>query len=105
MKFCHRLKIYLLLQKLVDEGRMSAEAVAAVKLHHGAAKSVTQFSEAIRLIPNHPSLHPLPHCDKIHLQLHLMEGAVVVPGGGVVHKLYQLSVDWRPSSGFPLHQG
>jgi len=58
MKFCRCLKIYLLLQKLVDEGRMSAEAV---KLHCGAAKSVTQFSEAIRLIPNHPSLHPLPH--------------------------------------------
>jgi len=61
MKFCHRLKIYLLLQKLVDEGRTSAEAIAVVKLHYGAAKLVTQFSEAIRLIPNHPSLHPLPH--------------------------------------------
>jgi len=61
MKFCRRLKIYLLLQKLVDEGRTSAEAIAAAKLHYGAAKSVTQFSEAIRLIPNHPLLHPLPH--------------------------------------------
>jgi len=60
MKFCRRLKIYLLLQKLVDEGRTSAEAIAAVKLACGAAKSVTQFSEAIRLIPNHPSLNPLP---------------------------------------------
>jgi len=61
MKFCRRLKIYTLLQKLVDKGRTSAEAIAAVKLHCGAAKLVTQFSEAIRLIPNHPSLHPLPH--------------------------------------------
>jgi len=60
MKFCRRLKIYLLLQKLVDEGRTSAEAIAAVKLVYGAAKSVTQFSEAIWLIPNHPSLNPLP---------------------------------------------
>ena len=60
MKFCRRLKICLLLQKPVDEGRTSAEAVAAVKLAHGAAKSVTQFSEAICLIPNHPSLNPLP---------------------------------------------
>ena len=60
MKFCRRLKICTLLQKLVDEGRMSAEAIAAVKLHCGAAKSVTQFSEAMRRIPNHPSLHPLP---------------------------------------------
>jgi len=60
MKFCRRLKIYLLLQKLVDEGRTSAEAIAAVKLAYGAAKSVTQFSEAIRLIPNHPSLNPPP---------------------------------------------
>jgi len=60
MKFCRRLKIYTLLQKLVDEGRTIAEAIAAVKLAHGAAKSVTQFSEAICLIPNHPSLNPLP---------------------------------------------
>jgi len=60
IKFCCRLKIYLLLQKLVDEGGTTAQAIAAVKLHCGAAKSVTQFSEAMRLIPNHPSLHPLP---------------------------------------------
>jgi len=59
-KFCHGLKIYLLLQKLVDEGRTLAQAIAAVKLAYGAAKSVTQFSDAIRLIPNHLSLNPLP---------------------------------------------
>jgi len=60
MKFCRRLKIYLLLQKLVDEGRTSAQAVDTVKTTCGAAKLVTQFSEAIRLIPNHPSINPLP---------------------------------------------
>ena len=60
MKFCRRLKICLLLQKLVDEGRMIAQAIADVKLACGAAKSVTQFSEAIRLILNHPSLNPRP---------------------------------------------
>ena len=60
MKFCRRLKIYLLLQKLVEEGRTSAQAIEAVKTDYGAAKSVTQFSKAIRLIPNHPSINPLP---------------------------------------------
>jgi len=59
-KFCRRLKICLLLQKPVDEGKTSAEDVAAVKLHCGAAKSVTQFSEATRLVPSHPLLRPLP---------------------------------------------
>jgi len=56
MKCCRRLKIYSLLKKLLDEGR----TIADVKLAYGAAKSVTQFTEAIRLIPNHPSLNPLP---------------------------------------------
>jgi len=60
MKYCHRLKIYLLLQNLVDEGRTPAEAVAAIKSAYGASLSVTQFSEAIRRIPNHPSINPLP---------------------------------------------
>jgi len=60
MKYCRRLKIYLLLQKLVDEGRTPAEAIAAVKSAYGASLSVTQFSEAIRRIPNHPSINQLP---------------------------------------------
>jgi len=60
MKFCCRLKIHLLLQKLVDEGRTLAQAIEAVKSACGAAKSVTQFNEALRLNPNHPSINPLP---------------------------------------------
>jgi len=56
MKFCHRLKIYLLLQKLVDEGRTPAQAVAAIKDNYGACFSVTQFSEAIKRMPNHPNI-------------------------------------------------
>jgi len=60
MKCCRRLKIHSLLQKLVDEGRTTACAIADVKLAYGAAKLVTQFSEAIWLIPTHPSLNPLP---------------------------------------------
>jgi len=60
MKFCRRLKICTLLQKSVDEGRTTTRAVANVKLACGATKLVTQFSEAMRLIPNCPLLNPLP---------------------------------------------
>jgi len=60
MKCYRRLKIYSLLQKLVDEDKTSAQAIADVKLTYGAAKSLTQFSEVIQLIPNHPSLNLLP---------------------------------------------
>jgi len=34
-----------------------------------------------------------------------VEGAVVAVGGGVMYKLYQLSMDWHPSSEGPMHQG
>jgi len=60
MKFCHRLKIYLLIQKLVNAGRTPAQASAKIKSACGASLSVTQFSEAIKRIPNHPSINPLP---------------------------------------------
>jgi len=59
-KLCRHLKIYLLLQKLVDEGRTPAQAVAAIKSACGVLLSVTQFSDAIKPIPNHPSINPLP---------------------------------------------
>jgi len=105
MKFCRRLKIHLLLQKPVDEGRVTAQAIAAVKLRCGAAKSVTQFSEAIRRIPNHPSLQPLRQCRQDPPLAPADRGRGRGAGRGVVHKLHQLRVDQRPSSEGPMHQG
>ena len=110
MKCCRRLKIHSLLQKLVDEGRTTARAIADVKLAYGAAKLVTQFSKAIWLIPTHPSLNPLPQrrndppLRPPRPPLHL-EGVVVAIEEGVLQPSCQDSAGLAPTSDPPLFQG
>ena len=59
MKYCRRLKIWRLQQKLVDEGRSPAQANHAIREACGRSLSVTQLSEAIKRQPNHPNIRPL----------------------------------------------
>ena len=58
-RFYRRLKVYTLLQQLVDEGDTPAVAIQAIKTAYGEPKSVTNYIIAITAYPNHPSLrHP-----------------------------------------------
>ena len=77
MMFCHRLKICSLLQKLVDEGAMPAEAIFVIKNACSASLSVTQFCEAIRSLPNFPNIQNLCLCTisdvNLRLRGHLLQ--------------------------------
>jgi len=59
MMFSRRLRIYTLLQLLVDEGRTIAQAIEDIKNAYGHALSMTRLSEAIRRVPRHPNIRPV----------------------------------------------
>jgi len=59
MMFSRRLRIYTLLQLLVDEGRTIAEAIEEIKNAYGHPLSMTSLSEAIRRVPRHPNMRPV----------------------------------------------
>jgi len=58
-RFYRRLKIWLLQQKLVNEGHPIAVANQAIRGAHGRGSSITQLSRMIQrlLVPDHPINH------------------------------------------------
>mgnify|MGYP000243178025 CR=1 FL=1 len=90
MMFSHCLRIYTLLQLLVDEGKTVAQAIEDIKNAYGHPLSMTSLSEAIQHAPRHPNIQPVavqaaaaPARRRLAPPLHL-EGVVVATGEGVL---------------------